>query len=161
MVGPSARTYVLAAAAVAIGAFWLYVHFEERQPEVMKNTLVCPDCGKQLPGVGEKCPWCLAKKNREEIEAKARGDAPKPSSLSNGKLAALICGSVLLVVIAFWPRFRSLIEPRKEDEEYLDFRCEHCGRKLRYLASRAGMQGMCPRCKKTCRFPEAESRTAE
>jgi hypothetical protein len=44
------------------------------------------------------------------------------------------------------------------DEKLYHFRCTSCGQKLRYLASKAGRAGMCPRCRTKCTFPrEGES----
>ena len=43
------RIYLSIVALVIAGAFSLYVRLSEREPEVMRNALICRDCGKELP----------------------------------------------------------------------------------------------------------------
>jgi hypothetical protein len=38
----------------------------------------------------------------------------------------------------------------KPEVEYHFFRCESCNQKIRYLASKKGNMGMCPRCRRRC-----------
>ena len=38
-------------------------------------------------------------------------------------------------------------------EKFHLFRCDGCGQKLRYLASKAGRAGMCPRCRRQWTLP--------
>jgi DNA-directed RNA polymerase subunit RPC12/RpoP len=40
------------------------------------------------------------------------------------------------------------------------YRCSDCGQKLRYLASKAGNAGMCPRCRNRFVFPETSQEIA-
>jgi hypothetical protein len=147
------RIYLLVTIVVASGVFWLYVHLSEPKPETFRNALVCTVCGKQLPRKDAPCEWCQAKKTREEIEAKNKEDSANPGSSNTGKVIVGLSVSSLLLAVAFWPRLRNLIRPPEEQDAFLNFRCAKCGRKLRYLASSAGMQGQCPKCKQNCTFP--------
>src|SRR5260370_24669514 len=38
-------------------------------------------------------------------------------------------------------------------DRYLSFYCTQCGQKVRYLSSKAGRGGMCPRCGLRCTLP--------
>jgi DNA-directed RNA polymerase subunit RPC12/RpoP len=38
-------------------------------------------------------------------------------------------------------------------EKFLHFRCAECGQKVRYLATKAGRPGMCPRCRQRWTLP--------
>lgn len=52
--------------------------------------------------------------------------------------------------------------PRQAAEEaYYHFQCPKCQRKLRYRMSKAGHQGMCPRCRTPCTFPMQSSSFAD
>jgi DNA-directed RNA polymerase subunit RPC12/RpoP len=148
------RIYFLVTLVLASGAYWLYVHLSEPEPEAFRNALICQVCGKQLPRADAPCEWCLAKKNREELEAKGKGETVKSSSSNTGKVIVGLSASSLLLAVAFWPRLRNLIHRLEgQQDEFLIFRCARCGRKLRYLASSAGMPGQCPKCKQNCTFP--------
>jgi len=148
------RIYFLVTLVLASGAYWLYVHLSEPEPEAFRNALICQVCGKQLPRADAPCEWCLAKKNREELEAKSKGYTVKSSSSNTGKVIVGLSASSLLLAVAFWPRLRNLIHRMEgQQDEFLIFRCARCGRKLRYLASSAGMPGQCPKCKQNCTFP--------
>jgi len=39
-------------------------------------------------------------------------------------------------------------------DRYLSFYCAQCGQKVRYLTSKAGRGGMCPRCGLRCTLPK-------
>src|SRR6266404_5441565 len=46
------------------------------------------------------------------------------------------------------------IRPRAaSNRAFQTFRCAQCGQKLRFLASKAGRAGMCPRCRKQWTLP--------
>jgi hypothetical protein len=47
-----------------------------------------------------------------------------------------------------WLRGRS-----RPEEPYYFFRCRQCAQKIRYLASRAGHEAGCPRCRGRCVLP--------
>jgi len=40
-------------------------------------------------------------------------------------------------------------------EQFEFFRCRACGQKIRFLSSKAGQMGMCPRCKERWTLPKA------
>ncbi len=153
------KTSLLALALVGIGAFWIYVRLGEREPEVIRNTLVCPDCGKTLPQKDAPCPWCEAKKTRAQVESD-RPDSTKqePSNAVNVIIVVGVSGGLL--VVALWPQIQRLWSSRDEDDDILVFRCPHCDRKLRYQAAKAGMQGKCPTCKRMCTFPGLDQESA-
>lgn len=46
-------------------------------------------------------------------------------------------------------------------EPYLVFRCPGCRQKVRYLASKAGRPGMCPRCRRRWVLPATPQETAD
>jgi hypothetical protein len=148
---------VAALAVLACGAYSLYVRFNEAEPEVIRNALVCPDCGKPLPKADAPCIWCQAKKAAEEIEAKARGEVPASKSENKKRVVLGLGALALILVLMYWPRIRDLLSTKEERNEFLIFHCLKCRRKLRYHASRAGMQGQCPSCKNYCIFPLPES----
>ncbi len=62
---------------------------------------------------------------------------------------------VLLVVIAvaalavYW----KMNSHSRNEGQFHVFRCPRCGQKLRYLTSKAGRAGMCPRCRQRWTFP--------
>jgi phage FluMu protein Com len=148
------RIYLLVTIVVASGAVWLYLRVSsDPEPQPFRNALACPICGKQLSKKGAPCLVCEAKKNRGEIEKSAE-DIAKSSSGNTGRLVIGLSASSILLAVAFWPRLRNLIRPSEDQQEqFLNFRCAKCGRKLRYPASSAGMQGQCPKCKQICTFP--------
>jgi hypothetical protein len=67
-------------------------------------------------------------------------------------MTALFLG---IVVLAASGTFRWVRSHNPEAEKYLLFRCPHCGQKVRYLASKAGRPGMCPRCRQQWTLPTA------
>lgn len=150
------QIYLLVGALILCGGFWLFTKMSESEPETFRNALICPVCGKQLPKADSPCVYCEAKKNREEMEANARGGAPKqvPTNKKTEKIILAFCASSILLGLAFWPRIKNFIRPPKDrNAVYLTFRCTRCGRKLRYLSSKAGMTGQCPTCRTKCTFP--------
>lgn len=155
------RISLLMLALIGIGAFWVFVRLSEREPEVMRNTLVCPDCGRLLTQADAPCLWCQAKKDRALMEEALRQASAKrePSNAGKGIVKGIIAAGLAgaLLVFAYWPRIRRLLrlDNREEAVEFLYFHCSHCGRKLRYDASKAGMPGKCPCCKASCTFPVA------
>jgi hypothetical protein len=54
----------------------------------------------------------------------------------------LIVGLAVGAVGVVWARTR-----RSTAVQFEFFRCHSCGQKIRYLSSKAGRTGMCPRCK--------------
>jgi hypothetical protein len=56
----------------------------------------------------------------------------------------LIVGLAVVLGVAgvIWTRAR-----RSNAVQFEFFRCDSCGQKIRYLSSKAGRMGMCPRCK--------------
>ena len=40
-------------------------------------------------------------------------------------------------------------------DQFEFFRCRACGQKIRFLSSKAGQMGMCPRCKERWTLPKA------
>jgi DNA-directed RNA polymerase subunit RPC12/RpoP len=60
-----------------------------------------------------------------------------------------VVAAALLVTIAW--RMRSA-RPSDEPTMYL-YRCTDCGQKIRYAASRAGREALCPRCRSRCTLP--------
>jgi len=58
-------------------------------------------------------------------------------------------GIALVATGLAWARQR----PARE-EPYYHFRCPDCSQKVRYLASKAGRPGMCPRCRQLLTLPE-------
>jgi hypothetical protein len=58
---------------------------------------------------------------------------------------ALIAGGAVLVLRA----------RRPEEEPVCNFKCPHCGRKLRYRGNKAGKAGICPLCRKALTYPAA------
>jgi hypothetical protein len=148
---------LLLGALFLIGALFIYNKLDHQEPESAKSSGLCPSCGQMLPGRDGVCQHCEAKKNREKIEAAARGGAPSPPKEESGKSGKLMVGlsaAALLLCVAFWPQIQRVFGLRnKDDPEYLTFYCLRCRRKLRYRASLAGTQGMCPTCKEVCTFP--------
>jgi DNA-directed RNA polymerase subunit RPC12/RpoP len=61
-----------------------------------------------------------------------------------------IVGLVGVGAASYW--FASRRQPAQEPVNL--YRCSDCGQKLRYLASKAGNAGMCPRCRNRFIFPE-------
>jgi len=152
-------------ALVGIGAFWVFVRLSEIEPEVIHNTLVCPDCGQALTQKDAPCMWCQAKKKREQMEVAVRDVSAKrvPNNADKVIVKVILAGGIsgVLLVFAYWRRIRSLLRPEKEAIEFLYFHCAHCGRKLRFNSCKAGMQGKCPACKEPCTFPEPETKPAK
>jgi hypothetical protein len=64
---------------------------------------------------------------------------------------ALASGLVVLAGGVLYFRRRS----GQAADEYLNFNCPGCGRKLRYRIKQAGHSGMCPRCSRPLVFPKA------
>ena len=62
--------------------------------------------------------------------------------LATATVAALSLGGFL------WLRGRALPE-----QPYYFLRCRRCAQKIRYLASRAGQEAGCPRCRERCVLP--------
>jgi len=62
--------------------------------------------------------------------------------------ASLGTTATLAMAGYMWMRRR----PAKREAHHI-FRCVRCGQKVRYLASKVGQQGMCPRCGKNCVLP--------
>jgi uncharacterized CHY-type Zn-finger protein len=157
------RTYLLAMAVVVSIAVWLNVQVSEREPEVIRNALICPVCGKQLQRKDAPCDWCQLKKNREDIESKARGGSPNPETGNTTKTRTIvgIVALCILMIVVFWPQIQRFARSRQKvaDVEYRVFRCPPCRRKLRYRATMIGTQGMCPTCKELFTFPEGEEAT--
>jgi DNA-directed RNA polymerase subunit RPC12/RpoP len=66
-------------------------------------------------------------------------------------LAVIVLASLVGAGVAgYWLTTKR--QPVKEPVNL--YRCSHCGQKLRYLASKAGNAGMCPRCRNRFVFPE-------
>jgi hypothetical protein len=63
----------------------------------------------------------------------------------------IVLSAVLVALAIGIYRFWKPQAPRRE--QYFRFLCPHCGRKLHYLAHKAGRVGVCPRCKQRCTFP--------
>jgi len=66
-------------------------------------------------------------------------------------LGLILFGAILVVAGAgaflyFRPR-------SPQEEHYFSFHCARCGQKVRYLSSKAGRGGMCPRCGLRCTLP--------
>jgi hypothetical protein len=156
------QTILLAVTLIFIGSLWVYNKVSDKDPEpAKKNAGMCPDCGQILPQKDGVCSRCEAKKNREKLEAAARGGAaspPKEEPRDTGRLILAASAAGVLLCVAFWPRINRLLRQRSEDDEidYMTFNCFRCRRKLRFRATLAGTQGMCPGCKEVCTFPNTE-----
>ena len=64
----------------------------------------------------------------------------------------IVAVAVVLAAAAgfFYLRSRS---GKKTEEDYLNFNCPGCRRKLRYRSRQAGHAGACPRCNQSFKFP--------
>jgi hypothetical protein len=65
-------------------------------------------------------------------------------------------GTILLLGVAGLSglgAFRWVRNRHPKVEEFVRFRCPGCHRKLRFLASKAGRAGMCPRCRQRWTWP--------
>jgi DNA-directed RNA polymerase subunit RPC12/RpoP len=47
-------------------------------------------------------------------------------------------------------------QQREEGEPYLHFRCQGCGRRLRFRAVQTGRRGQCSHCGRDVTFPRAD-----
>jgi DNA-directed RNA polymerase subunit RPC12/RpoP len=54
--------------------------------------------------------------------------------------------SLAAVVLAAAGAIFCVRRRNSQEEPFYFFRCTQCGQKVRYLASKAGREGMCPRC---------------
>ena len=60
-----------------------------------------------------------------------------------------VVAAALLATLAWWMR-----GARPSDEPAMClYRCTDCGQKIRYAASRAGREALCPRCRSRCTLP--------
>ncbi len=71
-------------------------------------------------------------------------------------IAVLFGVSVTLGLIWWWQEGRLF----RTEESLLYCRCEECGQKIRYLATRAGRPAGCPRCKRRWILPETPETVA-
>jgi hypothetical protein len=69
--------------------------------------------------------------------------------MTTTQIVVVIAVLVLLVVGAFL----FLRNRRPEVEEYQNFNCPQCRRKLRYKSHQSGKPGACPRCGQRFNFP--------
>jgi hypothetical protein len=67
-------------------------------------------------------------------------------------LVVLLIGLVVVVAVSGFVLGRAR-QPKVEQFELC--RCRRCGQKIRYLSSKAGQMGMCPRCKDRFTLPDA------
>ena len=61
--------------------------------------------------------------------------------------------SLAVVVLATAGAILYVRRRQPQEEPYYYFRCPECGQKVRYLASKAGRECMCPRCGKKWTLP--------
>src|SRR5262249_15274854 len=61
--------------------------------------------------------------------------------------------SLAVVVLAAAVAIFYVWRRHHQEETFHYFRCPECGQKVRYLASRAGREAMCPRCAKKWTLP--------
>ncbi len=45
-------------------------------------------------------------------------------------------------------------DQKEQKEQYIDFNCPHCGKKLRAPKEMAGSKGKCPKCDKIVDIPK-------
>jgi DNA-directed RNA polymerase subunit RPC12/RpoP len=62
----------------------------------------------------------------------------------------VVAVAVALLASIAWRMRRA--RPSDEPTMYL-YRCTDCGQKIRYAASRAGREALCPRCRSRCTLP--------
>lgn len=114
----------------------------------------CPACYREKPytpaGLDQPCQYC----EKQLVPTEQTVDGAGGRSERYGKMAALIGLEVvaLMAVIVFLARPR----PVDSDGDYLYIACDMCTQKIRYLERQIGHTAMCPRCKTTFVFPEAE-----
>ena len=60
--------------------------------------------------------------------------------------------AVVLLALAMGGYFL-MHRPHKDDQEFYNFRCTGCKKKLRYQERQVGHQGRCPSCRKPITFP--------
>jgi hypothetical protein len=113
----------------------------------------CPDCGKELPAIGE-CPFCLMKKAQAKAEGKSVGE---PTSRFARYFAYTIIGFTALLGTVYlgvhmrkFRRFRAPI-----DEMKLKTKCSHCRRRVSFPVRLEGTYGNCPTCRNRIKFDPA------
>jgi uncharacterized protein (TIGR03382 family) len=123
--------------------------------------LFCKECGFEItcaPGRENTvvpCPRCGTKKGTTldffPYSHNTSGwQGPPPSPL----VPVLVIGStVLMSVILLCLAWLGRRRHHPADVKVLHYRCQICGRRLRYSALQAGHKGVCPQCKKVFVFP--------
>lgn len=62
-------------------------------------------------------------------------------------MAAYLAAAVVLGLLAGLAGYVLARGPRRRVPVFLYFRCQRCHKTLRYVESRAGSPGVCPRCR--------------
>jgi hypothetical protein len=84
------------------------------------------------------------------------GGTAQPRRVSAATKLGIGFGVIAIgVLIVNWGQLRRIMRERrrKRDQLFLWMNCGTCKRRLRYLATSAGKQGLCPKCGGVCNFP--------
>jgi hypothetical protein len=141
---------------VLAGGTFLYLNRPARginkRPQIAG---ICPECGQKFPRTAEECPFCRYKHAAE----RSIGAGAAPRRVSAATKLGIGFGVIAIgVLIVNWGQLRRIMRERrrKRDQLFMWMNCANCKRRLRYLATSAGKQGLCPKCGGICNFPAVQ-----